>query len=143
MTFLHSEGWPLVIAGSALLLDQTSKAAALRNFEVAPRQLAPGVRLILIRNERGGVLGISKGWAASVTLAVVTGILIFIWTAAPITTSRGAGLGLMIGGAAGNLVDRFARGTVIDFIGIWRWPTFNLADAALCVGFAVNVASFL
>ena len=142
MTFLHSEWWPLIVAGSALLLDQTSKAAALRGLEVAPLKLAPGVRLILIRNDKGGMLGISKGWAASLTLAVVTGILIFIWTAAPITVPRGAGLGLMIGGAAGNLIDRFVRGTVIDFIGIWRWPTFNLADAALCVGLTVNVAGF-
>lgn len=48
------------------------------------------------------------------------------------------GLGVAIGGATGNLVDRLLRGAVIDFIdvkiGRWWWPTFNLADAAIALG---------
>lgn len=47
------------------------------------------------------------------------------------------GLGLSVGGASGNLVDRLARGRVVDFIDIGRWPTFNLADAALVAGAAL------
>lgn len=42
--------------------------------------------------------------------------------------------GLVLGGAAGNLIDRVGDGTVIDFISVGRWPTFNLADSAITVG---------
>jgi signal peptidase II len=61
-----------------------------------------------------------------------------------------AALSLVLGGAAGNLVDRVLRGFVIDFVD-WhwrdtpglRWPTFNVADAAITVGFAFMVADSL
>ena len=42
--------------------------------------------------------------------------------------------GLMLGGAAGNLFDRIFAGRVIDFISIWIWPNFNIADSALTIG---------
>ena len=48
------------------------------------------------------------------------------------------GLGLMIGGAVGNVVDRFIYGAVVDFLDVhaagYHWPTFNLADSAICIG---------
>lgn len=45
-----------------------------------------------------------------------------------------AAIALIVGGALGNLVDRLARGYVIDFIHIQGWPVFNVADVAVCVG---------
>ena len=49
-------------------------------------------------------------------------------------------IGLIIGGAVGNVVDRIRLGAVVDFldfhIGSWHWPAFNLADSAICVGVA-------
>jgi signal peptidase II len=143
MNFAPSEWWILIAAWSALLLDQVSKFAALRSLSATPLRLAPGVRLILVRNVRGGMFGISKTWATTLTLAAVTGILMLVCTSTPITARRAAGLGLMMGGAVGNLVDRFARGAVTDFIGIWRWPTFNVADAALCIGLTITIAGFV
>ena len=58
--------------------------------------------------------------------------------AAPDARRLGAELGLLAGGALGNVIDRIATGRVTDFI-VWRagaheWPTFNIADAALVVG---------
>ncbi|MEM7164081.1 MAG: signal peptidase II [Planctomycetota bacterium] len=54
-------------------------------------------------------------------------------------------LGLIAGGAAGNLYDRATEGAVRDFIAVyygdWVWPNFNIADSALCVGFALLVLS--
>ena len=52
-----------------------------------------------------------------------------------------AAIGVVIGGALGNLVDRIRFGYVVDFldvyVGRWHWPAFNVADAAICVGAAV------
>jgi len=48
-----------------------------------------------------------------------------------------SGIGLTLGGAGGNVVDRLTRGTVTDFIAVGRWPVFNLADVAPTVGLCV------
>lgn len=45
--------------------------------------------------------------------------------------------GLLIGGAFGNIIDRVLRGSVIDYIKVGWWPTFNIADSAICVAVAV------
>lgn len=56
------------------------------------------------------------------------------------------GLGLILGGAVGNLVDRIRLGVVIDFldfyVGHWHWPAFNIADSAICIGAACLLISF-
>lgn len=49
------------------------------------------------------------------------------------------GLGVAVGGAAGNVADLLLRGYVVDFVSIGRWPVFNLADVALCVGVGLTV----
>ena len=50
-------------------------------------------------------------------------------------------IGLIVGGAVGNVVDRIRHGAVVDFldfhIGYWHWPAFNLADSAICLGVAM------
>jgi signal peptidase II len=53
------------------------------------------------------------------------------------------GLGIAIGGAAGNLVDRARRGGVVDFVAAGPWPVFNLADVAMAVGLLVAAVSVL
>ncbi len=59
----------------------------------------------------------------------------------------GLGLGLVIGGAAGNVVDRIRFGAVVDFLDFhlagYHWPAFNVADAAICVGAALMLADGL
>lgn len=46
---------------------------------------------------------------------------------------------LIIGGAIGNLIDRFLRGFVVDFIAIWKWPNFNLADIYISTGILLMI----
>jgi len=53
------------------------------------------------------------------------------------------GSGLIVGGALGNLIDRIAYGGVIDFIDIGWWPSFNIADSALCTGIGLLFIYFL
>ena len=57
---------------------------------------------------------------------------------------QGVGLALIAGGACGNMIDRFFRGEVIDFLdlflGSYHWPVFNIADSAICVGVVIILA---
>ena len=53
------------------------------------------------------------------------------------------GLGMALGGATSNVADRMLRGAVLDFIALGRWPTFNLADAAMVAGVALVAWSAL
>lgn len=49
---------------------------------------------------------------------------------------------LVMGGALGNLIDRFLRGYVIDFIAIWKWPNFNLADMYISIGILLMIVFY-
>lgn len=53
------------------------------------------------------------------------------------------GLGLLLGGAAGNVIDRVQTGFVIDFFDFRIWPVFNIADMAICIGVALIVYTIL
>jgi signal peptidase II len=137
-------GWALTTGGLVVLtLDQLCKAAALRNLTAEPMILSPGVRLILVHNRRGGFTSLTGLTAGLLTVAIIAGLLALAGNAILQAPLRATGLGCIIGGAAGNLIDRVARGAVIDFIAIGNWPTFNIADAALCVGFMLTASSLL
>jgi signal peptidase II len=85
-------------------------------------------------------------WLLSgLALAVVIGLVIWLKRTDQLLT--GLGLGLVIGGAAGNVIDRIRFGAVIDFLDFhlagYHWPAFNVADAAICVGAALMLADGL
>jgi signal peptidase II len=87
--------------------------------------LAPAVREIML----DGLAG---------TAVVVLGVLLARGTRPPIVS---AAFALIMGGAAGNLLDRVARGRVVDFIYVhyysWSYPVFNIADSAITIGVAI------
>ena len=128
-----------------LLIDQVSKAGVrtrLAALESAP--VVAGLRLRLRRVEAHGLWLRCSGpallavWAAA---AAGTAFLLArgLW---PGTVAR-AGLGALLGGAAGNLLDRLRFGSVTDFIELARWPVFNLADAAIAAGTLLLVVDAL
>jgi signal peptidase II len=59
------------------------------------------------------------------------------------TTAEIVGIGAVIGGATGNMLDRMLRGAIVDFVAIGPWPVFNVADAALTVGAGLIVLTML
>jgi signal peptidase II len=142
----------LAAALSVGVLDQASKLWLLYGFDLADRgrvALAPVVDLVLVRN-----FGISYGWFqwlggstrwALVALTAAAVVFLLGWLAHAGSRLSGLALGLIIGGALGNAIDRVAQGgAVIDFIrlhavvgGVDRdWYVFNLADAAIVAGVA-------
>lgn len=141
----------IVAATIALVLDQATKLWLLFVFELGRRgavQVTPFFDLVLAWNT-----GISYGWfqqdgpvGAAVLLGfkVIAVIALAIWMARSKTRLATIGLGLIIGGAIGNAIDRAAYGAVVDFALFhiqWgektlNWYVFNIADAAIVVGVA-------
>lgn len=141
-----------VVASASLALDLVTKWWAKSHLE-DPRAFPPKhlelvanhVQLVFARN-KGGAWGILQGESASIRkpffLAVSIAAVVFIVSLYrklnPHQTALKWGLPLVLGGALGNLVDRIRYDHVVDFIDVfWKnqhWPTFNIADVAICVG---------
>jgi len=143
---------PGVIAAVAVLaLDQASKLWLLYVFDLPHRgavKVTPFFDLVLAWN-----IGISFGWfqsdnqGAQIILMIIKAaavIVLAIWMSRSRTLIATVALGLIIGGAIGNAIDRFAYGAVVDFalfhlqIGsnTFNWYVFNLADVAIVAGVA-------
>jgi len=141
----------IVSAIATVILDQASKLWLLNVFDLARRgavKVTPFFDLVLAWN-----IGISFGWlqndsqAAQLALMAVKGIAVValaIWMARSHTLLATIALGLIIGGAIGNGIDRLAYGAVVDFVllhaetATWafNWYVFNLADVAIVAGVA-------
>jgi signal peptidase II len=139
----------VVAALAALVLDQASKLWLLYAFDLAKRgvvRVTPFFDLVLAWN-----VGISFGWfqndswIAQAILTIVKAaavIALGIWMAWSRTMLATIALGLIIGGAIGNAIDRFLYGAVVDFAlfhieiagKTYNWYVFNLADAAIVAG---------
>ncbi|MES2752535.1 MAG: signal peptidase II [Pseudomonadota bacterium] len=141
----------LIAAVAALVIDQASKLWLLNVFELGRRgtvALTPFFDLVLAWNT-----GISYGWfqnsgpvgqAILLAIKAIAVIVLAVWMARSGTRTAVIGLGLIIGGAIGNVIDRLAYGAVVDFalfhaeIGgkTYNWYVFNLADVAIVAGVA-------
>ena len=141
----------VIAAVAVLALDQASKLWLLFVFDIARRgavAVTPFFDLVLAWN-----VGISFGWFQNdsqlaqiglMIVKVVAVIVLAIWMARSRTLLATIALGLIIGGAIGNGIDRFAYGAVVDFalfhlqIGgnTYNWYVFNLADVAIVAGVA-------
>ena len=125
-------------AVAVMVLDQVTKTWALGALDDGPRHVAWTLRLNLSFNS-GAAFGLGQGLAP---LLVVVGVVMMILLlgmgrSAGSTAPAVVALGLVLGGAAGNLVDRLVRdhgGAVVDFIDLQWWPVFNVADAAITCG---------
>jgi signal peptidase II len=141
-------GRGLAVAAAAAMLDQASKFALLQHFHevgCGRRQetFTPFFDLVLTCNP-GVSFGLFNRTGVnslffSIAAALITLVLVF-WLGRVRATFLAVAIGLVIGGAIGNVVDRLRFGAVIDFLyfhaGAWYWPAFNLADSAICLGVA-------
>jgi len=128
-----------------LVLDQVSKTWFSANLEYAqPWVITDFFNFTLLHNTGAAFsfLSDSGGWQRwffSIIAAIVSCVLV-VWLARLDAAKRceAAALGLVLGGAVGNLIDRVQLGYVVDFIVVHYqnnyWPAFNIADSAICVG---------
>jgi signal peptidase II len=128
-----------VLCGLVVLLDQVTKALALRYLSESEAVTVVGelLRLRLVFNP-GAAFSIGTGMTWVLTLVAVLVVAVVVRVSQRLG-SRGwaVALGLLLGGALGNLGDRllrppgFARGHVVDFLELPNWPVFNIADSAI------------
>lgn len=128
-----------------LVLDQATKLYTLFVFDLPvkePAEIAPFINLIVVWN-RGISYGLFQqnsdlGRWALVVISILASIGLSIWIRRTTAKLLATSLGLIVGGAVGNVIDRIAYGAVFDFIqfhiGSWSWYVFNVADAAIVAG---------
>lgn len=134
----------LAVAFLVLGLDQLTKWVALDLLDLTgrPITMTPFFNLVMVWN-RGVSFGMLNGIGALAPwllpgLAVGVVIVLLFWLRRSEHALMAVGLGMVIGGALGNVIDRLRYGAVVDFLDFhlagYHWPAFNVADAGICVG---------
>ncbi len=146
----------IFIALSVIVLDQLTKIWILGAFSYGEvLEVIPGFfNLTLVMNP-GAAFGIFAG-LPTVTRRIVLGVVTLIAVILVVTLLRKeakddtyaqVGLYMILGGAFGNLIDRFRFDAVVDFLdvylGTYHWPAFNVADSAISVGVTILLIRFL
>jgi signal peptidase II len=135
-------------AALAYVLDRVTKVLAEARLQGrAPIVIIPGVFELRFTTNPGGAFGLFGGAAWLFVLASVVVIVAVVASSWNLPSGLAAiSLGLVLGGALGNLTDRVLRGPgfsgeVVDFLDFQIWPVFNLADSAIVVGAALLLLS--
>ena len=139
-----------VLAGVVVVLDQITKLIALARLVpgATVRVIDDVLALTLVLNPGlafGLLASVPTEWRWIVALLSVVALVILVRVALRILPRGGfadhGAIGLIFGGAIGNLIDRARFGAVIDFVDVhyrgWHWPAFNVADSAITVGVTV------
>ena len=140
----------LIISAAVILLDLWTKALVLRRIDLHEAiPVIPGFfQLVHVRNT-GAAFGIGANAASKLVplllnlgaIAVFGVVVVYAMRSAVTDRLLQTGLHLILGGAIGNLLDRFRFGYVVDFLDVYvgnhHWPAFNVADSAICIGIAL------
>lgn len=142
-------GRGVAVAAVAAALDQASKALVLAFFgepgcAVHRTVVSAFLDLVLTCNPGVSFGLLNRTGVNALIFALVAGLIVTVlvfWLTRVRATLLAVAIGLIIGGAVGNVIDRLRFGAVIDFlyfhVGAWYWPAFNLADTAICLGVGV------
>lgn len=150
---LQLELW---IAGAIVALDQATKALVRSRFELHDSlEIIPGLFNLTRVHNYGAAFGLMNAADfpfKTVVLSIVATVALLALTAYASTLPieqllARVGLALIVGGAAGNLIDRLSAGYVVDFVDVywrdWHFWAFNVADAAITVGVAFMILDLL
>ncbi len=149
----------LIVASAVIVLDQATKWWVVTIFMDPPRvvDIWPFFNVVMVWNTgvTFGLLDDTPFWGqwAFIGLSLAIVAILLLWLHRSETRWQAAAIGLIIGGALGNVIDRLHYGAVADFldfhaygevadflklhIGTSHWPAFNLADSAITVGVAI------
>lgn len=132
----------LLLAATILICDQITKQLILNYFNNGGQEFAvlPFFNIVMVWN-----YGISFGMfsdmkipVALIAMSSAITLILLIWLNKNTDRLVAVGLGFIIGGAIGNIIDRFRFGAVADFLDFhvsgWHWPAFNIADSAIFIG---------
>lgn len=136
----------LMISGGVFMIDQTSKAWATRTLRFeGDRSIISGFLNLAYAQNTGVAFsmfddnGDAGRWGLSIVAIVAATLVLYYFWRTPRSDDRMLGsLALLLAGIVGNVTDRIRLGFVVDFIDVqfggWHYPTFNVADAAICFG---------
>jgi signal peptidase II len=140
----------LLLAATIIILDLWTKALVLARIDL--HETIPVIphffQLVHVRNT-GAAFGLGANASSRIVplllnlgaIAVFCVVVVYAFRSAVTDRVLQTGLHLILGGAIGNLLDRFRFGYVVDFldvfVGIKHWPAFNVADSAICIGIAL------
>ncbi|MBP0724834.1 signal peptidase II [Bacillus sp. RG28] len=133
---------PYIIALIAILIDQITKYIVMKTMNLGDSiEIIPNLFYITSHRNKGAAWGILQDkmyFFYLITIVFVIAVVYFIQKQAKGDKLLGISLGLVLGGAIGNFIDRLFRHEVVDFIHVYTFgydfPVFNIADSSLCIG---------
>ena len=139
------------VAALVVILDQSSKRIVWELFKYGGgADIIDGFLRITLSKNRGAVFGIlsnTKHLLLFITIISIGALVFFAYRMRYAPAHKRVYLGLILGGAFGNLIDRLAAGEVLDFLdmgfGAYRWPTYNVADTAVTVGAVLLIIGYV
>lgn len=138
--------WALAVALFVFVVDQGTKSLIEGSMRVGESvSLIPGFLSLTYIKNTGGAFGLLAGSQLILLAGSAVAISVVVWMLLSESSSRltTLGCGLILGGAAGNLLDRLTSGEVTDYIHFSFWYIFNAADAAITVGVVILLLSTL
>ena len=146
----------LWISGVVVALDQATKALVDATMDLHDsRPIVDGLARLTYVQNRGAAFGILSDadlpyqsvLFSAISIVALAAIAVYAWKLPAASRLPQVSLALIMGGAAGNLLDRARLGYVIDFVDVYwgrhHWPAFNVADSAITVGVALLVLDIL
>lgn len=138
--------FPLIVAGAVIAADQLTKWWAVSTLPGHPIELIPGVLFFRYVTNSGSAFGLFPGAGSFIALGAIAATILIVLVVHRLEGRLEAiAMGLVLGGAVGNLVDRVFRGPglldgrVVDFVDFEYFPAFNVADSAITVGACLAV----
>lgn len=138
------KGWPVwLLAGTVFIADQLTKQVILNWLRYGESWPAEGFLRFTHARNTGAAFSLFEGQSTILSIVAILAVGLILWL---YKTSGGGSLllrlalALQLGGAFGNLLDRFRYGYVVDFFDVGPWPIFNVADSAISVGIAFLIA---
>jgi signal peptidase II len=142
----------LAVAGLIVVADQLTKLVIRRDFELYDSTaVIPNLFSLTRIHNTGAAFGLLDGvdlpfktaLLAVVSVAALAGLVMFAVSLPEIHRLARVGVALVVGGAAGNLIDRLWLGYVVDFVDVywggWHFWAFNVADSAISIGMALII----
>lgn len=137
-------GWPVwLIAATVFVADQITKQLIIDWLRYGESWPVEGFLRFTHARNTGAAFSLFEGQSTILSIVAILAVGLILWL---YKTSGGASLllrlalALQLGGAFGNLLDRFRYGYVVDFFDVGPWPIFNVADSAISVGIAFLIA---
>ncbi|HEU5252787.1 MAG TPA: signal peptidase II [Solirubrobacterales bacterium] len=142
-----ARAWALagVLCAVVVAADQAAKA-------IAEDRLFPGEEVdvlgplgLTLAHNSGVAFGLAGGAGAGLVLVTLAALALiaYVFARDPARPGMWVAVGLLTGGALGNLVDRLAAGEVTDYVDLGSWPAFNLADVAITAGVVLMLLIYL